>query len=150
MTDTTSPRHTFPMLEIAQAQKELFHNEALLMLDLLTFPVIESILSVPPLSLVSTDKGKCWLVGANPSGIWSGKFNFLAEWIGDDWRYAKCTISMTVHDKSVNCTKKLGVNGWTSAPIIAAPSGGTIIDLESRTAIASIISTLQGFGLAVG
>ncbi len=150
MPEIASPRHAIPLLEVAQTQKELIHNEALLMLDMLTVPAIESTLSMPPQALASADKGKCWLVDANPSGIWSSKANFLAEWIGDDWRYAKCMIGMTVHDKSVNSMKKFGVNGWTSAQVITQPVGGTIIDVESRTAVASIISILQGFGLAVG
>lgn len=48
MTDTT-PRLALPMLQPGQAQKEMFHNEALALLDLATQAVVEAVgVDAPP------------------------------------------------------------------------------------------------------
>lgn len=62
MPQPETARHHLPMLAVSQAQKEITHNEALVLVDALLHPIIEDRLSIPPVATVA-DIGKCWLVG---------------------------------------------------------------------------------------
>ncbi len=72
MTDTlVTPRFSLPLLATAQAQKELTHNEALLLIDALLHGTVEGgPVSDPPPAPAA---GQCWLVGASPTGEWAGQ-----------------------------------------------------------------------------
>lgn len=56
-------------------------------------------------------------------------------------------------DKSFNTAISYKVNNikviGTQQPAISAPTGGTTIDVQARTAISSIIATLQAHGLTL-
>lgn len=76
MTDIpATPRFSPPLLAVAQAQKEVTHNEALSLLDALLHAAIEDgPLDVPPGGPL---EGQCWLVGTAPSGVWAGEAGAL-------------------------------------------------------------------------
>lgn len=42
MQSPQTPRYKLPLLAIGQAQKELFHNEALILLDFLIHPIVSA------------------------------------------------------------------------------------------------------------
>jgi len=70
MTDETSVRTGLPLLQPGQAQKEMVHNEALALIDLLLQPSVVTVgLNVPP---ATPAPGACWIVGAAPTGDWGG------------------------------------------------------------------------------
>ncbi|MEG8028176.1 DUF2793 domain-containing protein [Sphingomonas aerolata] len=70
MTDETSARTGLPLLQPGQAQKEMGHNEALALIDLLLQPTVVTVgLNVPP---AAPAPGACWIVGAAPTGDWGG------------------------------------------------------------------------------
>ena len=70
MTDETSVRTGLPLLQPGQAQKEMVHNEALALIDLLLQPSVVTVgLNVPP---AAPARGACWIVGAAPTGDWGG------------------------------------------------------------------------------
>ena len=48
MPDNNSLRHQLPYLMVAQAQKEITHNEALARIDALLHPVVTDRLATPP------------------------------------------------------------------------------------------------------
>ena len=63
-------RFALPLLHAGQAQKELFHNEALVLADGLLQPCVEALgLDTPP---PSPAPGQCWIVGDSPTGAWAG------------------------------------------------------------------------------
>src|SRR3546814_18076891 len=65
-----TPRFSLPLLAVAQAQKEVTHNEALTLLDALVHAAIEAgPLATPP---ANPALGQCWLVDAAATGVWSG------------------------------------------------------------------------------
>src|SRR5690606_17821307 len=55
-----SARFALPMLLPGQAQKELFHNEALTVIDTALHPTVAGIVSDPP---GAPDVGASWIVG---------------------------------------------------------------------------------------
>jgi len=81
MTDT--PRLALPVIEAAQAQKHVTHNDALVLLDCLTQLAVESrVLTAPP---ASPADGACYIPAVGASGAWSGFDNALALYSGGGW-----------------------------------------------------------------
>jgi Protein of unknown function (DUF2793) len=81
MTDT--PRLSLPVIEAAQAQKHVTHNEALVLLDALVQLAVESrALSAPP---GSPADGACYIPATAASGDWSGWDGQLALYSGGGW-----------------------------------------------------------------
>lgn len=78
-----SPRLDLPYLSVAQAQKEVTHNDALNRLDLVVqASVLDRDLTVPPPSPV---QGAAYLVAAGAGGAWAGHDGELAAWYGTAW-----------------------------------------------------------------
>lgn len=163
MSDTT-PRLALPFIVPGQAQKELFHNEALLRLDALVQPAVEG----PPTSELPTDpaSGQCWIVGEAAGGAWAGKANQLALWSEGGWRFAVPEAGFAVWDKSGVVERRWDGTAWSDGrvecaalfvggekvvgerlPAIASPSGGTTIDVEARAAINAVIAAFMSHGL---
>lgn len=163
MTETT-PRHALPLIQPGQAQKEVAHNEALALLDLIAQPAVVAVgLDTPP---SAPALGQCWIVGASPSGAWAGQANALAGWTDGGWRFVAPTPGMTVWVGGNTGFVRWDGGGWAAgvlsagslriggqqvvggrAAAIAGPVGGATIDSESRAAIAQILSALRTHGL---
>jgi Protein of unknown function (DUF2793) len=138
-------RHQLPFLAVAQAQKELTHNEALARIDALLHPAVEQQRAAPP-SPTNADIGKCWLIAAGATEEWAGKSGQLATWIDGGWRYLIPVDAMRIRLKS-NATDLIwSGSGWITAPIIANPIGGSVVDVESRAAIAALLSYFRMIG----
>ncbi|MDX1974485.1 MAG: DUF2793 domain-containing protein [Rickettsiales bacterium] len=70
-------RLSLPYIAQSQSQKEVTHNEALTLLDILTQSVaIDVGLNTPP---GSPTVGHCYLIGSSPTGAWSGKANYITQ-----------------------------------------------------------------------
>jgi lysophospholipase L1-like esterase len=82
MPDT--PLLGLPLLEAAQAQKHVTHNEALLGVDALTqLAVISRVVAAPPATPVEGDR---YLLPASPTGAWTGHGGQVAYFSGG-WRF---------------------------------------------------------------
>jgi hypothetical protein len=163
MTDRT-PRFALPFILPGQAQKELFHNEALVLVDaVLQAAVEEGPRAAPPSSPAA---GQCWIVGAGATGAWSGRDGCLAVWSDGGWRFVAVPAGMSVWDKAASVPRQWDGAGWSGGrlgcagllvagkevvgerqPALPSPSGGTIIDAEARAALAAVIATLKSHGL---
>lgn len=76
MTLPTTARHRLPLLSSGQAQKEIAHNEALVIADFVINPVVESLgLESPP---DPTGTGEAWIIGPEPTGAWTGRAGQVA------------------------------------------------------------------------
>lgn len=159
-----SDRFALPLLSAGQAQKELYHNEAIAALDLLGHAsVISSGLSSPP---STPTLGQCWIVGASPTGAWSGHAHALAGWTGGGWRFVAPRAGMIVWDEANGYWIHHDGSGWVSGVLtasslkiggvqivgnqiaaIADPTGGAVIDSEARTAIGFVLEALRAHGL---
>jgi Protein of unknown function (DUF2793) len=146
MTDIISARHQFPYLAVAQAQKEITHNEALLMVDALLHPVVEAELNTTPTITVGTQKGLCWLIGTAPNGVWINKAAHIAYWTGEGWRYFAPVEGMHIRNKSLDADQIWSSGSWITPGVIANPVGGTVIDIECRAILTDLLSLLRSTG----
>lgn len=81
---STSPDLGIPFIATQQASPEITHNEALLLLQALLIGVVTQ-QNAPP---GSPTEGDGYLVGAAPTGAWTGKANKIAIAApGGGWRF---------------------------------------------------------------
>jgi hypothetical protein len=163
MADTT-PRFALPFILPGQAQKEMFHNEALARIDLALHPAVEGAPAAEPPPVPA--EGECWIVAPAASGEWSGRDNMLAMWTEGGWRFLAPPPGTNAWDKAAAMARlwdgfqwrdgelaaaALLVNGvrvvGPRQPGVASPSGGTIIDQEARAAINALTAALMSHGL---
>lgn len=162
--DETTPRFALPLLVPGQAQKELYHNEALLRIDAALQPAVEAgPTAVPP---AGPAEGACWIVAAPAAGAWAGHETELAMWSAGGWRFLAPAAGMSVWNKADGVALRWSGAGWSGgevrgsalfvgglkvvgerAPGVPSPSGGTIIDAEARAAVDLLIATLMSHGL---
>jgi Protein of unknown function (DUF2793) len=139
-----SARWKLPLLAVGQMQKEVTHNEALTLIDALIAPVVEaSGVNDPPTAPLN---GQCWLVGAAPTGAWTGAAQHLACWTSGGWRLIAPRAGKTARLATGTMVRFDGL-AWLSPAHVAAPTGGTIIDSEARAAIAALIAEMRFQGL---
>lgn len=141
----TTANLRLPLLQPGQAQKELFHNESLQILDIVAAALVEEPPRNDPPATPSV--GSCYIVGGQPTGEWAGKSAQLAAFSVAGWRYVTPTDGTNVHVRSSGGRAYYRNGGWQLAQAIADPTGGTQVDAEARTAIAAILATLRGLGL---
>ena len=159
-----TPRLGFPLLASGQAQKELTHNEALVLADALVQPVVQA---VGPAAIPAAPiPGQCWIVGAGAGGVWAGQDHAIACWTESGWRFTPSQPGMTAWSLADSLPARRETNGWTLGqlaasavriggnqvlgarqPAIAAATAGKIIDVEVRAAVSAILVALRAHGL---
>jgi hypothetical protein len=142
MSLTETGRHRLPLLAVSQAQKEITHNEALARLDALVHPVFQDELNDPPLP-TANDIGKCWLVASAPTAAWAGKARHIAYWIGGGWRHAAPTEGMRARLLPSRAEIIFSNGSWQKPVIVSNPAAGTVVDVEARAALATLLSYLR-------
>ena len=81
---STSPDLGVPFIAGGQAQPEVTHNEAVLLLQVLQSGVIDRAVNTPA---VGPTIGDAYILGAAPTGAWAGRANCVAIWNGSAWRF---------------------------------------------------------------
>ena len=156
-------RHALPLLQPGQAQKEMWHNEALALTDALLHPLAEGVRDEPP---EAPEPGECWIVGVEPAGDWAGQAGAIACWTAGGWRFAGPREGMTVWLRDAGCTARRGPADWEVGAIdarvlriggeqvigsrsaaIGGPAGGATVDIEARTVINALLDALRTHGL---
>ena len=140
---SASARFALPFLFAGQAQKEVFVNEANARADMLLHPAILGTANAPP---ATPQDGDCWLIGTVPTGEWTGHAEQLAGRQAGNWLFAQPRNGMTVLDLSAGKIRRYA-NGWLSANAVPAPTGGTVIDTQARSAITALIAALIAGGI---
>lgn len=163
MTDQPTPRLALPLLQPGQAQKEMYHNEALARLDLAVQASIFAVgTNIPP---EEPESGQAWLLGSAPTGDWAGHPHAIAGWSDAGWRFVEPAEGMSAwivesggfalfYDGSWHQGEAHGrliVEGeqvvGPRAEAIEDPDGGTTVDTEARSAILAILAALREHGL---
>lgn len=151
MSGATTTRLGLPMLVPGQAQKDMTHNEALAMLDLLLCGVVEGVASAPP---PTPADGACWIVGTGASGAFSGRTHALAGWTAGGWRFVDAREGLSVRVAESGRPMLFRGGAWrTHEPLgergdaIPVPTGGGVIDEQARAAISAMLLILRDFGL---
>ena len=161
--DTTA-RYALPLLAAGQAEKESFHNEALQRVDACVAPSVAGAASATPPG--SPTVGDCFIVGVGATGAWAGKVGSLAFYGDGGWRFIAAREGLRVwvsgqagdalyrsgaweygivrgNQLSVGGTKVVGAQ----QAAIGDPTGGSVVDAQSRSAIVSILAALRVHGL---
>lgn len=141
--DVRTPRLDLPLLFAGQAQKEAFVNEVAARIDALLFLAIEGTQTAPP---TAPSDGQSWLIGASPTGDWSGHAGAIAMRQSGNWLFAAPVAGMRLLDKSTGQERRYHT-AWQAPAKPAAPSGGTTVDAEARAAITAIIAALVAAGI---
>lgn len=162
-----SARFALPMLHAGQAQKEVFHNEALTIVDILLHAGVVAIdTDAPP---VDPDIGEAWILGPAPLDAWSGHEREIAAWTGGGWRFVAPVPGMAIWVESEGLFAQFGAGEWRLGAVVAerieiggnqvvgprgaaitSPEAGSTIDAEARTAIMAILDALRAHGLITG
>jgi len=164
MSFEATARLDLPLLAPGQAQKELFHNEALAMIDIAVQASVRSAgATVPP---EDPSEGDCWIVGDAPVGEWAGYAGCIAGWTAGGWRFVVPCNGMAAWDQSGSLVLRHSGGRWLvedvharslvigdhqvvgmQQPPIATPAGGAVVDTEARTTLASVLAVLRTHGL---
>lgn len=159
-----SDRLALPLLSAGQAQKELYHNEALAILDLIGHAAVEDHgIDTPP---ATPAIGQCWVVGTSPAGAWAGHAGALAGWTSGGWRFVAPRAGLLVWDAGAGFWLHYDGSNWitgaltgsslkiggvqvvgTQSGTIPDPTGGGVIDVQARAAIALILNAIRTHGL---
>ncbi len=148
MSFDASARFALPLLQPWQAQKEVFHNEAITLLDLIVqTAVVDAGLDTPP---DAPEPGQSWLVGPTPTGAWAGHAHAVAGWTAGGWRFVLPTEGMTAWVEAGALTARYLGGAWSIGPSITDPTGGGVVDLECRATLAAALAMLRTHGLIQG
>ena len=159
----TTDRYALPLLQVAQAQKEVTHNEAVSGIDTLLHLAVEGVLGAPPPTPLP---GQAWIVAAAASGAWAGQDGKIAAygsagsrmvppregcvaWRRDLQRFAVFTGDGWRDDGWPVAALRIGtrtvLGGGMS--VVPAASGGSVIDVEARAALTALVAGLRVQGL---
>jgi hypothetical protein len=161
---TTTARLAMPLIQPGQAQKELYHNEALLVADAAVQASVAAVgLDAPPANPAA---GACWIVGSAPTGAWAGRAQALAAFTATGWRFVVPREGFAVWDAATRTVARYVEGTWDrggvrgnrlviggrqvvgpQGPAVADPTGGATADPEARAAVAAILAVLRSHGL---
>lgn len=158
-----SARFDLPFILPGQAQKEMYHNEALAALDGLVHAAVEGSAAAVP---VDPAAGASWIVAPGAGGAFAGHDGALALRTAGGWRFLAPVEGMAVWDKAAGVMRRWTGAAWSDGAVAAArltiggaqvvgprlaaiddPFGGAVVDAEARTAVAAIIVALKSHGL---
>ncbi len=162
--DSTA-RLKLPLLTAGQIEKEVYHNEALALINVLVAGVLEAgPIATPPASPVL---GGVYLVAASgATGAFAGMEARLAGWTAGGWRFVTAVegIRLTLRSSGVDFhywngawrsgslrAEELVIGGvrvvGSAAAAIADPAGGTGVDANVRFCVGQSLAALRGHGL---
>lgn len=163
MSDSTA-RFSLPFIQPGQAQKELFHNEALATIDAVLHAVAETRGENVPPPAPATGQG--WIVGSAPAGDWTGQADRLAVWTAGGWRFVEPVETMRVWLRDAEIFSAWNGTAWIDGELsgsvltiggaavvgaqqgaISDVAGGGVVDVEARAGIGAILAALRAHGL---
>jgi len=147
-----SPRLELPLLQPAQAQKHVTHNEALRILDIFVQLTVEEFdASVPP---ASPEEGKVYAIGASGSGEWFGATGLLATWVDGAWQFHTPTAGWIAAHAATSEVRVFTGSVWSavtgggaaSTQNLAGVGVNTTSDLTNRLSVAAPATLLSNEG----
>lgn len=153
-----------PLLAAGQAQKELWHNEALALIDLASNAGVEALgAATPP---ATPEAGRAWVLGETPTGAWAGHAHALAGWTAGGWRFVAPFEGLSVWVVAEKLHATYADGRWVAGdvrarrvlvggvpvlgpqrPAITPPAGGGTVDAEARAALDQVLAALRAHGL---
>lgn len=136
MPDNT-PILGLPLIQSAQAQKHITHNEALRLLDILVMPVVaDRTRTAPP---ATPAEGARHIVAANATGAWAGQDGKIAAFWGGEWVFVSPAPGWALRVAAEAVTLCYDIAGWTIARAdqMAGLGINTAPDSTNRLAVSS-------------
>jgi hypothetical protein len=96
-------------LEVNQSQKEVTVNEAFNRLDLFVGLTVDNIVSSPP---SSASEGTAFLVGNSPTGVFSGKKNYIAHYLNGAYEFYEPFAGMRLYVTSTKTDYRYLEGTW--------------------------------------
>jgi Protein of unknown function (DUF2793) len=140
---SSTPALGLPLLFAGQAQKEFVVNEALCLLDALHARAVIASQPTPPASVAD---GDCYRVTATATGLWAGKEDRIAVRIAGAWQFVVPDAGMLLFDRNADAFV-IFRSQWQPAVMVAAASGGTVIDVQARAVLTALITALKTMGV---
>jgi hypothetical protein len=118
----TSGRLLLPYILQSQSQKEVTHNDALNILDVLIQAVAQEVgLNTPP---GSPTVGQCWVVGASPTGAWAGKASQIAQAAdGGGWFFVAPFKRLRLWNETTDEYVMFDGTNWVSEGLLLKETG---------------------------
>jgi len=143
-----TPRLSLPFIMPGQAQKHITHNEAILALDCLVQPVVESrTVTAPPATPLA---GEAWIVPAGASGVWTGHTDEIAAYAAGAWSFLDPAAGWQVYDRSDGTLLVFDAGAWTPLAALGAALQrlgiNTSADDTNRLAVAAAATLLTHAG----
>lgn len=135
----STARFGLPLLHVAQAQKELFVNEAHALVDALMHIVVAGLVSTPPYEAADGDG---FIVAEGATDAFAGHDYQIAFKQQGQWLFVTPVPGMKVFDSDLGAERVFD-GAWSSPAGIVEPNGGSVIDLEARAAIGQIMVLMQ-------
>ena len=143
---SSTPNFSMPLLHAAQAQKEITHNEALVLVDAMLAGIVVGMTNDP--AALSALPGQAWIVGAAPVGAWAGQASKIAVFTEGGWRFATARDGLQLRDLAEGVFRRFDGSSWNAFPPIAAPVGGATVDAEARSTLIAVLAALRQAGFA--
>jgi hypothetical protein len=140
---STTNRFLLPLLSVGQAQKEVFINQALSILDIVLQGAVNGSVSAPP---AEPAPGSCYRILTDAQAEWAGHDGELALWIGGAWTFLPPSDGMSLFDRASGSVVYFNA-GWHAAAEPTLPTSGETVDAEARAAILGLISALRTAGI---
>ncbi|WP_417905270.1 DUF2793 domain-containing protein [Candidatus Tisiphia endosymbiont of Micropterix aruncella] len=103
-------RLKLPYIHSGQAQKEITHNEALTLLDILINPVVEATqVTMPP---QDATVGQLYIVSQNPQGEFISHANKIAQKLEIGWKFITAPKWLEVTLDSNGSKYRFDGNSW--------------------------------------
>lgn len=146
----TSPILSMPLIQQAQAQKHVTHNEALRILDgVVQLSVISRQIAAPP---ATAEPGARYIVAAGGTEAWNGRDGEVAvSELGGGWHFLTPRIGWLtwIEDEAQIAVRRAAPDGWTLADTSADLTIlglNTVADTTNRLAVAAEATLLTHEG----
>ena len=90
--------------------------------------------------------GQAWLVGVGASGAWLGQTGKIAARQSGNWLFVTPRDGVKLLNRTSGQEMRY-FGGWKTVARPALPSGGTVVDIEARNVISSILAVLTTAGI---
>lgn len=149
---STSPRLGIPYMVQSQSQKEVTHNEAINILELIVQSSVLSIVNDPP---GTPAEGVLYIVGNSPTGSWTGKAKNIVGWLGGVWKFLQPREGWHAWVQAEGQYRWYHSGAWEAGP--QGPAGATgatgaegksayqvWLDAGNAGTVSSFLSALKG------
>jgi hypothetical protein len=115
-------RLMLPYILQSQSQKEVTHNDALNILDVVIQAVVQDVgLNTPP---GSPTVGQCWVVGSSPTGAWAGKASQIAQAVdGGGWFFVAPFKRLKLWNETTDEYVMFDGTNWVSEGLLIKETG---------------------------